>query len=136
MGQAWPRFLRGSTPEALALALIIEAYAIVVEQLAEGQQDLIDAHERAMSYASFHYSPGEIRNACNACATAPGNSNILLHYLTTFCARPSVTAATGQAAKFRQPVALPEDHRQVARLIRHVGPGAGPAVARPQLDAA
>ena len=136
MGQAWPRFLLGSTPEALAHALIIEAYAIVVEQLAEGQRALIDAHERAMSYASFRYSPDEIRIACNACATAPGNWNILLHYLTTFCAQPSVTAAAGQATKFRQPVALPDDHRRVARLIRHVGPGARPALAGPQLDAA
>jgi len=118
MGQAWPRFLPGSTPEALAHALIIEAYAIVVEQLAEGHRALIDAHERAMSYASFRYSPDEIRIACNACA------------------QPSVTAAAGQATKFRQPAALPDDHRRVARLIRHVGPGARPALAGPQLDAA
>ena len=84
MGQAWPRFLPGSPAEAIAHALMIEARAILVEQLGEGQRDLIEAHQRAMSYARGRYRPDEIRTAWNACATATGNSNILLHYLTTF----------------------------------------------------
>jgi hypothetical protein len=87
------------TPEALAHALIIEANAIVVEQLAEGQAELIAAHDRAEAYARAHYSPEDIRAAWNACATAPDNSNILLHHLVKFCA-PSVPArenlSTGQ----------------------------------------
>jgi len=66
MGQAWPRFLPGSTAEAIAHALMIEA------------------HQRAMAYAQTRYRPEEIRAAWNVCATAAGNSNILLHFLTTF----------------------------------------------------
>ncbi|SRR5258708_2208697 len=84
MGQAWPRFLPGSTAEAIAHALMIEARAILVEQLGEGQPDLIEAHQRAMAYAQTRYRPEEIRAAWNVCATAAGNSNILLHFLTTF----------------------------------------------------
>ena len=84
MAQAWPRFLPGSPAEAIAHALMIEAHAILVEQLGEGQRDLIEAHQHAMSYARARYRPDEIRTAWNACATAAGNSNILLHYLTTF----------------------------------------------------
>jgi len=71
--------------------LIIEANAIVVEQLAEGQAELIAAHDRAEAYARAHYSPEDIRAAWNACATAPDNSNILLHHLVKFCA-PSAPA--------------------------------------------
>jgi hypothetical protein len=84
MSRAWPRFLPESPAEAIAHALMIEARAILVEQLGEGQRDLIEAHQRAMSYARARYRPDEIRTAWNACATAAGNSNILLHYLTTF----------------------------------------------------
>jgi hypothetical protein len=84
MGQAWPRFLPEVTEETTAHALIIEARTIIVEQLAEGQGDLIEAHERAMSYARARYSRDEIRIACNACATASGNENTMLHYLMTF----------------------------------------------------
>jgi len=86
MGQAWPRFLPEKTAEAIAHALIIEARAIIVEQFADGQQDLIEAHDRAVRYARSHYSPDEVRGAWNACATAPGNGNILLHHLVTFSA--------------------------------------------------
>jgi hypothetical protein len=85
MGKAWPRFLPEATPEAIARALIIEANAIVVEQLGEGQAELIAAHDRAEAYARAHYSPEDICAAWNACATAPDNSNILLNHLLTFC---------------------------------------------------
>jgi hypothetical protein len=94
MGQAWPRFLPGSPAEAIAHALMIEARVILVEQLGEGQRDLIEAHQRAMSYARGRYRPDEIRTAWNACATATGNSNILLHYLTTFA--PAVDEGSEQ----------------------------------------
>jgi hypothetical protein len=86
MGKAWPRFLPEATRQAIAHALIIEANAMVVEQLAEGQAELIAAHDRAEAYARAHYSPEDIRAAWNACATAPDNSNILLHHLVKFCA--------------------------------------------------
>jgi hypothetical protein len=85
-GQAWPRFLPETPAEAIAHALIIEAQAIIVEQLAEGQRDLIEAHDRAASYARSHYTADEVRGAWNACAAAPGNGNILLHHLVTFTA--------------------------------------------------
>jgi hypothetical protein len=91
MGKAWPRFLPGTNPEAIVHALIIEANAIVVEQLAEGQAELIAAHDRAEAYARAHYSPEDIRAAWNACATAPDNGNIMLHHLVKFYA-PSVAA--------------------------------------------
>ena len=81
MGQAWPRFLPATPPEAIAHALIIEAQAIIVEQLGDGQRALFEAHERAMVYARSHFSDDEVRAACNECATAPGNTNILLHHL-------------------------------------------------------
>jgi len=85
-GQAWPRFLPETPAEAIAHALIIEARAIIVEQLAEGQRDLIEAHDRAACYARSHYTADEVRGAWNACAAAPGNGNILLQHLVTFTA--------------------------------------------------
>jgi hypothetical protein len=88
MGKAWPRFLPGESAEVLAHALIIEANAIVVEQLGSGQEDLISAHQRAESYARAHYSPDDLRTAWNTCATAPENGNILLHHLVQFCPAP------------------------------------------------
>src|ERR1700680_392926 len=119
MGQAWPRFLSGSRAEAIAHALIIEAYAILVEQLGEGQQELIEAHARAMSFAQIHYSPDEIRVACNACATATGNSNILLHYLMSFFGEPSPATASSRTAYLahrREPARL-SPVRQIARPL-------------------
>jgi hypothetical protein len=80
MGRAWPRYLPGATAEAIVCALLIEAHAILVEQLADARQDLIEAHDRAASYARTHYTPDEVRAAWNACAATAGNENILLYY--------------------------------------------------------
>lgn len=84
MGRAWPRFLPEPQPEAIAHAVIIEAWAIVIEQLAEGHAELIRAHEQAESYARTRYSSDDLRVAWNACAAAQENSNILLHHLVSF----------------------------------------------------
>ena len=109
MGKAWPRFLPEPKPEAIAHALIIEASAIVIEQLAEGHADLIRAHERAESYARAHYSADDLRAAWNACATAPDNGNILLHHLVNFWPAPAVSPAKAALSrpKHRPSVSVP-----------------------------
>jgi hypothetical protein len=84
MGRAWPRFLPEPKPEAIAHALIIEAYAIVVEQFADGHADLNEAHGRALRYAQSLYLPDEVRAARNACAAAPGNQTGRLPLLLGF----------------------------------------------------
>ena len=84
MSKAWPRFLPDATADELAYALIIEAYAIVVEQLCDGHGCLGEAHERALSYAEIRYSPDEIRAALDACAAAPDNEGSPLQYLVGF----------------------------------------------------
>ena len=73
MGRAWPRFLPEPKPDAIAHALIIEAYAIVVEQFSGEHADLSEAHGCALRYAQSLYSPDEVRAARNACAVAPEN---------------------------------------------------------------
>ena len=75
MGKAWPRFLPEPTPEAVMHALIIEAYAIVVEQMSDGQASLNEAHQRAFSYAAARYNAAEIDAANQACAAAPENQH-------------------------------------------------------------
>jgi hypothetical protein len=84
MAKAWPRFLPDATADALAYALIIEAYAIVVEQLREGHGCLGEAHQRALGYAESRHSPDEICAALDACAAAPDNEGGPLQYLVGF----------------------------------------------------
>ena len=81
MEKAWPRFLAEPGPGAIAHALIIEAYAIVVGELREGHETLYEAHERALRYAALRHSAEEIRAAIDACATAPENQSVRLPYL-------------------------------------------------------
>ena len=84
MAKAWPRFLPDATADALAHALIIEAYAIVVQQLFDGHGSLGEAHERALSYAETQYTPDQIRAALGACAAASENDGVRLQYLVGF----------------------------------------------------
>ena len=86
MGHAWPRYLPEATADATAHALLIEAYAILVEHLADTRQELIAAHDRAASYARARYTPEEVRDAWNLCAAAPGNESMLLHHFVAFSA--------------------------------------------------
>ena len=58
MCKAWPRFLPEPSTDAIAHALIIEAYAIVVEQLADGHASLGEAHDRALSFAEARRPSG------------------------------------------------------------------------------
>ena len=81
MAKAWPRFLPEPQPDAIAHALIIEAYAIVVEQLWDRRDTLGEAHSRALSYAETRYSPDQIRAARDACAVAPENDTPRREYL-------------------------------------------------------
>ena len=73
MCKAWPRFLPEPTTDAIAHALIIEAYAIVVEQLLDGHASLGEAHDRALSYAEAHYGADRVQTAREACAADPEN---------------------------------------------------------------
>jgi hypothetical protein len=81
MCKAWPRFLSEPTTDAIAHALIIEAYAIVVEQLGDGQASLGEAHARALVYAATHYDADEVRAARDACAADPENQTSRLPLL-------------------------------------------------------
>jgi hypothetical protein len=136
MGRAWPRFLPGASAETIAHALIIEANAIVVEQLGEGQADLIVAHDRAEAYARAHYSPEDIRSAWNACATAPENDNILLHHLVRFyeTAEPA-PESYGQRRRGSALVAAKRlrselsEARPMTAMEREIEPIRGPAAA-------
>jgi len=116
MGKAWPRFLPRENAEAIVHALIIEANAIVVEQLGSGQVDLIAAHQRAEIYARAHYSPDDLRTAWNACAAAPENSNILLHHLVQFCPIPE--PARGSFGQRRHGSAFVAAQRLRSDLVR------------------
>jgi hypothetical protein len=84
MEKAWPRFLPEPTPDAIAHALIIEAYAIVVEQLSEGHASLGEAHSRAWNYAEASYHADDVRAAISACLAAPENQTARLQYLVQF----------------------------------------------------
>lgn len=84
MGKAWPRFLPEPTSEAIAHALIIEAYAIVVGELSEGHASLSEVHDRALCYAKSQYGHDDIRAAWSACAAAPENQNARLEHLVMF----------------------------------------------------
>jgi hypothetical protein len=103
MGHAWPRYLPQATTEALAHALLIEAHAILVAALGEGQGSLIEAHDRAACYAGAHYTPQEIRGAWSACAAAAGNDTDLLHAVVT---RSTAGAAIEARADQRLPIAI------------------------------
>ena len=81
MSKAWPRFLPEPSTDAIAHALIIEAYAIVVEQLSDGHGSLGEAHDRALSYARSRYAAEAIRDARDACAVAPENQTARLPLL-------------------------------------------------------
>jgi hypothetical protein len=81
MSRAWPRFLPEPSTDAIAHALIIEAYAIVVEQLSDGHASLGEAHDRALSYAQSRYAAEAILAARNACAVAPENRTARLPLL-------------------------------------------------------
>jgi hypothetical protein len=78
MGKAWPRFLPEAGTDAIAHALIIEAYAIVVEQLSDEQASLGEAHDRALNYAESQYGADAVRAAC---AAAPENQTSRLPLL-------------------------------------------------------
>ena len=96
MCKAWPRFLPQPSTDAIAHALIIEAYAIVVEQLSDGHASLGEAHDRALNYATSHYGADEVRAARKACAAAPENQTPrlpLLLGIERFAAQPARTAA-------------------------------------------
>jgi hypothetical protein len=96
MSKAWPRFLPEPSTDAVAHAVIIEAYAIVVEQLSDGHASLGEAHDRALSYAASHYAAEQIRTAREACAADPANQTArlpLLLGLQRFDAEPVRTAA-------------------------------------------
>jgi hypothetical protein len=96
MGKAWPRFLPEPSTDAIAHAVIIEAYAIVVEQLSDGHASLGEAHDRAFSYAKSHYGADEVRAARDACAAASENQTPrlpLLLGIERFEAEPARTAA-------------------------------------------
>jgi hypothetical protein len=84
MAKAWPRLLPEPETDAIAHALIIEAYAIVVEQLSDGHESLIEAHYRALGYAEARYSPDEIRAARDACGAASENHAVRLPYLVGY----------------------------------------------------
>jgi hypothetical protein len=81
MGKAWPRFLPEPGTDAIAHALIIEAYAIVVEQLSDEQASLGEAHDRALNYAESQYGADAVRAARDACAAAPENQTSRLPLL-------------------------------------------------------
>jgi len=81
MCKAWPRFLPEPNTDAIAHALIIEAYAIVVEQLADGLASLGEAHDRALSFAAAQYDLEVVRTAREACAAAPENQTARLPLL-------------------------------------------------------
>lgn len=81
MGKAWPRFLPEPSTDAIAHALIIEAYAIVVEQLSDGHASLGEANDRALSYADSHYGADAVRAARDACAADPENQTARLPLL-------------------------------------------------------
>jgi hypothetical protein len=121
MGKAWPRFLPKPTPEAIAHALIIEASAIIIEQLAEGHADLIRAHERAEAHARAHYSDDDLRRAWNACATEPGNGNVLLHHLVRFWPAPAEGRQEARGVRPHRPATasakrLPTQYRNIRRV--------------------
>ena len=86
MGHAWPRYLPDATADATAHALLIEAYALLVEHLADTRGELIAAHDRAATYARARYTAEEVRAAWDACAAAPGNESNLLHHFVTLSA--------------------------------------------------
>jgi len=81
MSRAWPRFLPEPSTEAIAHALIIEAYAIVVEQLSDGLGSLSEAHDRALGFAESQYAAEAILAARAACAAAPENQTARLPLL-------------------------------------------------------
>jgi len=81
MSRAWPRFLPEPSTEAIAHALIIEAYAIVVEQLSDGLGSLSEAHDRALGFAESQYAAEAILAARDACAAAPENQTARLPLL-------------------------------------------------------
>ena len=81
MAKAWPRFLPEPSTDAVAHAVIIEAYAIVVEQLSDGHASLDEAHGRAVSYAESHYGADDVRTAREACAADPENQTARLPLL-------------------------------------------------------
>lgn len=122
MEKAWPRFLPESTPEAIAHALIIEASAIVVDQLGEGHRDLLEAHQRAEVFARARYDEDHLDRALAACADQPNNENILLHHLMRF-------SSTGGEGKVRPPLPLVAPRRGRSALRRRA------ATARPALAA-
>jgi hypothetical protein len=96
MCKAWPRFLPEPSTDAIAHALIIEAYAIVVEQLADGHATLGEAHDRAVSFAKAQYGLEEVRTAREACAADPANQTArlpLLLGIARFEEEPVRTAA-------------------------------------------
>jgi hypothetical protein len=96
MSRAWPRFLPEPGADAIAHALIIEAYVIVVEQLADGHASLGEAHDRALSYARSQYAEDQILAAREACAAAAENQTgrlPLLLGLRPFGEEPVRTAA-------------------------------------------
>ena len=92
MGKAWPRFLPEPTPEAIMHALIIEAYAIVVEQISDGQTSLNEAHRRAFSHAAAHYSTTEIGAAFQQCTAAPENQHDPCRRWLAYCTQPTELA--------------------------------------------
>ena len=81
MCKAWPRFLPEPSTDAIAHALIIEAYAIVVEQLSDGLGSLSEAHDRALGFAESQYAAEAILAARDACAAAPENQTARLPLL-------------------------------------------------------
>jgi hypothetical protein len=81
MCKAWPRFLPEPSTDAIAHALIIEAYAIVVEQLSDGHASLGEAHDRALGFAASQYAAEAILAAREACAAAPENQTARLPLL-------------------------------------------------------
>ena len=96
MGKAWPRFLPEPSTDAIAHAVIIEAYAIVVEQLSDGHASLGEAHDRALNYAASRYGADEVREARQACAADPENQTPrlpLLLGIERFSAQRARTAA-------------------------------------------
>jgi len=96
MCKAWPRFLPEPSTDAIAHALIIEAYAIVVEQLSDGHASLGEAHDRALSFAESRYAAEAILAARQACAAASENQTARLPLLLgvrRFAEEPVRTAA-------------------------------------------
>jgi len=81
--------------------LIIEAYAILFEHLADCYPSLRDAHDRALQYAEANFSLDDIRDAWVLCSTVPEPQPARPHWSHFGLRRPVLSGETLVARRLK-----------------------------------